>query len=724
MVYDKFVIAPFNDGLQKDLRPWLISDDAFAELNNAYVFRGRVRKRFGSELMNTTVSSAVAPLYSRLRIALTGGAGVGATDGAGAATGTVPGAIFKIGQQFSIGTEIFTVTALGTPSVMLTTGASTTMTYNTTTGVYVFAGATPTTQIYFYPAEPVMGITTYELAAINDEQTVAFDTQFAYYYDGTGWERLGTATWTGNDAQFFWANNYRGANDYDYILFATNFNAGEMYYWNGAAWTNFIPRYLTTGELVRTARIIVPFKDRLLLLNTVEQVGGVDRSFPNRCRYSQNGDPTNLNNSFNQTLQQGADHIDAATKEAIISARILKDRLIVFFERSTYELVYTGNDIDPFRWQKLNEELGCESTFSMVPFDKVMLGVGNVGIHACNGVNVERIDQSIPDEVFDIHNLNDGVYRVHGIRDYRTEMVYWTLPSGNVTYPNKVLVFNYKNGSWSFNDDSFTAFGYYQNANDKTWAMMEKTWEETIEVWNSGYLQAKFRQTVAGNQQGYVFLLSPDSSRNAPSLQITNITNVGSTITITSIDHNLSIGDFVLIEQSQGITALNNKIYQINNITSDTIEIVDAAITGTYTGGGTLARVSRIDFKTKQYNFYVKQGKNALIGKVDCYVDKTVNGEITVESYASSSSVDLGAASIATGTNMGTNVLETAPYTAASLENSQSRLWHPVYLFAEGEVVQLRFYLADDQLSDLDIATSDFQLNGLVFYSMPVSRLQ
>ena len=91
--------------------------------------------------------------------------------------------------------------------------------------------------------------------------------------------------------------------------------------------------------------------------------------------------------------------------------------------------MYTGNQVLPFIWQKINTELGAESTFSVVPFDKVILGVGNVGIHACNGANVERIDDKIPDEVFRIHNENEGVQRVYGIRDYDVEMVYWTFPS-------------------------------------------------------------------------------------------------------------------------------------------------------------------------------------------------------------------------------------------------------------------------------------------------------
>src|SRR5580698_8642053 len=136
MPFDGFLIAPINTGLQTDLRPWLTPDDSMAYLQNAYCFRGRVRKRFGSRLMGTGwPTAATQQLFSRFAINL------GNTDGSGNFSGTVPGDIFGIGQMFSVGTEIFTVYQTGTPGVMLDTGASTVHTYNTTTGALVINGA-------------------------------------------------------------------------------------------------------------------------------------------------------------------------------------------------------------------------------------------------------------------------------------------------------------------------------------------------------------------------------------------------------------------------------------------------------------------------------------------------------------------------------------------------------------------------------------------------------
>jgi len=36
-LFDKFVIAPYKNGLNTDQSPWLIPDDAFERLDNAYV---------------------------------------------------------------------------------------------------------------------------------------------------------------------------------------------------------------------------------------------------------------------------------------------------------------------------------------------------------------------------------------------------------------------------------------------------------------------------------------------------------------------------------------------------------------------------------------------------------------------------------------------------------------------------------------------------------------
>lgn len=759
MAYDRFLIAPINTGLETDLKPWLIPDDAFETLFNAYVFRGRVRKRFGSEYMGTG-SGAQGQLYSRLGIK------VGTTDNTGALAGVVPGDVFAVGQLFAIGTEIFTVTVTGAPGVMLTTGAAATHTYNTSTGAYSFTGAAHLTDVYFYPALPVQGITVFETGPINNQPSFAFDTQFAYTFDAavTGrwqWSNTGGApVFTGDNTNFFWAENYRGADPSDDVLFVTNYkfdltppgaSADHIWSYDGTTWADYSPFtiFLTNGSFVQTARLIIGFKGRLLLLNTVEQAanGATINQYIARCRFSWAGDPfasaawLQPNNTNAGAVWGGAGFVDASTNEAIIGAEFIKDRLIVFFERSTWELVYTNNQVDPFVWQKINTELGSESTFSTVPFDKVVLAIGNTGVHACNGANVERIDNKIPDEVFEIFDKQQGVSRVWGIRDYFTEMVYWSFPQNvqvtNQPYPARVLVYNYKNNAWAINDDTITAFGYFEQQAPLTWGNWHTTWEESNWTWGSnGPAQNQARQVIAGNQQGFVTLISPDISRNEGTRQISRI--VGSTLTI--IDHMFQVGQYVALETIGGI-ATPQLIYEVSaaNFTANTITVHPALPAGTYTGGGTAALVSNIAIQSKQWNPYVSQDRNFYLAKIDFAVERTDLGEVTVLVSTNSTSLDLFEAGLPAGSGaaVSTGALETHAYFVLPLvvrpdgeflqdpyEEKQDRLWHPIYFQSDGQCVQILINMSPAQLLNDEIAWSDFQLEGMALYTVATSSRQ
>ncbi len=750
MAFQRFMIAPFdqNSGLRNNVKPWLIPDEAFAELNNAYVFRGRVRKRFGSTYMNLERDQKA----SRFRVAC---------GTLAAPTSPVPGATGAAGQMFSIADVVFT--AVTTGNLLVGNGSATTATFNFATGAFVFANVRDAagnlvnvaTTIYWYPALPVMGLLTYEAGDINNETLIGFDTRYAYGYTTNGWERLAgevtanAATWAGSDAQLFWGTTWI-SDAQTKIFFVTNFNEAEtnfMRWYNGTNWDNFRPTLsvyaagppVVWGITLETARVLVVFKNRLVAFNTFERVTVDNIAFntyhyPNRVRYAAIGNPLDAS-AWRQDVPGKGNFLDAPTTEAIVTVEFIRDRLVVYFERSTWELIYTGNQAYPFAWQQINTELGAESTFSVIPFDQVALGIGNVGIHSCSGTNVQRIDDVIPNEVYRIHNSGSGVFRVYGIRDYFTEVVYWSFPtdtqSDSTPFPNRVLVFNYKTGTWAFNDDSITAFGYYYPQTGVTWDSTEVTWDDSVS-WSSGFLQSQTQKIVMGNQQGYTFLLDIDCPVNASVLQITNITIASSIVTITSYNHNLSAGDYVYCEGILGTNAslLNNTILEVLSTAQNTFVVsTRVTITNDYAGGGVISRVSQISIKTKEYNFFAKDNRNAYLSQINFLVDRTDSGQIFVDVNASTNPTsliaDAGDAPAGTGCLIGTSVLETFPYPTVSFEANATRVWHPVYFQSEGEVVQFHLYLTDDMMRSTDIRTQDFVLHAFIIYAMPTSsRLQ
>lgn len=765
MAKDRFLIAPIKNGLVSNAPAWQIPEDSFERLENAYIDEGKIVKRFGSDY------TASSPHLSKLRIGLKGASGT--TDANGDATGTVPVNAYGVGGMFSIGAEVYTIHELGLPVTMLRYGgAATVFTFNTTTGVYAFEDAAALTQVYFYPGLPVVGLFNYETGAIHNRPAIACDTRLIYKYSGTAWDAIGPLTggaytpFTGDDADFFNAVNWIGTAYYNTYMFFTNYvTADGMWFWDGAAtWTPFVPKFRAAGaatrNVVNTCRIILPFKDRLLLLNTTEtDTAGNVYNYQNRVRFSHNGSPLTADAGpppeyawyeRNEVGYTGGGWLEAPTEEEIIAAEFIKDRLIVFFERSTWELAYTGSQVLPFTWQKVNTELGSESPRSAVPFDKIILTVGTTGIHACNGSNVERIDEEIKDEVFKINNQNDGPFRVAGVRDYIKELVYWTFSSilndeFAEKFPNKVLVFNYKEGTWALNDDSITAWGYFEQRTAPTWASIFDTWGAFPGTWEFGIVNPQPIEIIAGNQQGYVFRIIPSRPRNAGVMQISSVEFVLHLLFLTIINHNLKDGDFIKIENCQGSVEINGLVAQVTTLTKDTIRLAAAnidAITA-YTGLGTAALVSRIDILTKQFNPYIDKGINVDLEKIDFAVERTGlqsydldSGQINVEFFSSSSDVNLSHDYHVSGASFvdGQLTLDTYAYDELyPLEATQRLLWHPVYFQSSGEFIQIRLFYSDDIMSSealtdaglpANIVENNLTIEGIMLHVSPRGRLQ
>lgn len=736
MGFDRFMIAPISTGLESDITPWLIPEDAFTQMKNAYIYQGRVVKRFGTSFM------VLDPLKSRLAVLL------GTTNGAGTLAGTVPGAYFAVGQQFSIGTVIYTVNVTGTPATLLKTGATTTATFDTTTGAYNFVGAAINTDVYYYPAQPVMGITIYQSGAINDQPTYAWDQQFVYkFVAGNRWlkESTGTPLWHGTVDEFFWATTWHGVTGAAKILFATNFHLVKngaavatddpVWSYDGTTWSVFRPVFIPAANRVQGARIVVAFKGRLLLLNTVEgdATNTNNTNFINRCRFSSRNNPL-VNSSWYEPGQAGAtggSFADADTEEAIVSAEFIKDRLIVYFELSTWELVYTNNNAQPFLWQKINTELGSTSTFSTVPFDKAVLTIGGTGVHSCNGSNVERIDQKIPLDVLRFNQNSLAVTHVQGIRDYEKELVYWTFTSNARTsapyFANSILVYNYRLNTWSFFRDSLTCFGYFEQGVDVTWENAETTWAESGFAWEDYEIQGNTQRIIAGTTNGYVVRVMPEVADNECCMQITDITTSGGQTRLKIINHVLdSIDDYIYIVDCTGVTTFNGSIYKVTAIIDDnTIEIGANPFVGTYSGGGRAALVSNIRFRTKLLNPYVSSGRNVYVSRIDFCVQKTSAGQVSIDGYPSSSLVPIGNQVLSPGAVLGTGVLETSPYAGILFEKLQTRLWHALYFQFEGEFIQIQLYMSSAQMTNPAIAFSEFELEGMILHCMPTSyRLQ
>lgn len=787
MSYKPHYIASYDDnsGLNTYYEPFLLPEKAYPILEDAYCWRGKTQRNPGYDLLGRLRRTVTKAAMGNISAAGAGtvtfniftGMGILATEpNAQILPGTVLDPItIIIGAP--IGQTLTDTTGTGTLAIApagLITAAS--INYATEVLSLTFSGAAgvsaATVSMKYFPSLPVMGLRLQEQPAINNEDMIAFDTKYAYKYNQTtaGFEELvpGT-TWTGTNSNFFFSTNYY--NDATGPLFwATNTHmAGAsndpIRYYNTATWTNFVPIIGTTGansSYLYNAEIILPYKDRLLFLNTWEDSApvaapnaGLAVNFPRRVRWSQNGTPLAAD-AFRSDIVGKGGYLDVPTpNEVIVGAEFIKDTLIVKFERSSWKLVYTGNEILPFVFQQINVELGSESKFSLVPFDRGVFSVANYGVTADDSVNVERIDVEIPNTVFQFQNTDEGTVRVHGIRNYYDEVVYWTYvygssnPVGEIVYPNRVLVYNYRNNSYGIFKDSFTCYGTFQYARPKTWAeLTDFTWEQWNSTWDTGIFQALFPNIVAGTQHGFVEVLNQaqDSSGNDPSLFIKAIPTIGPT-TLTIPDHNLQNDDIIYIsgivdDGGTSPSLLNNNTYLVSRIDKDTIGIKvflggvftdPANVTPTplitaaniYIGVGVVTKINKFNIVTKVFAPFYEQGSQCRLGYVDFLFDKTDNGEITSAVYIDENNTfSMTDSTINTALN-GTQTINTKPdnLTLIPFQAFQEKIWHRQFVQSVAQNFQIQMTMTPEQNADLPIAESDFVMHAMAFYLSPNARL-
>jgi hypothetical protein len=570
-------IGPYETGLQKNVEPFMLPQEAFSVLEDAYVWRERVKKKDGYTFLGRLHRTPTLP--EALANVATGAAVYNATlANAPVSPGTVTIVISTPGP--------ITFTDNGNGTLTSPTATANWGTIDYESGTFnlnfdpVLPGGGPfavnATAYRFLTRSPAMGLGLYENILINEEDLIAHDEDHSYLFNtGTSiFDELTTGSWGANDqwtssnSDFVWTTNYFTDASNNKLHWATNniaYNANlqdGIQYFNGTTWTMQQARIDSAApnpNFLRGGLIVIPYRNRLVVLNTLE---GADPTlvpgsirYPQRARWSQNGTPLlAVGDEWRADIIGKGGFIDAPTSEAIVSAAFNKDTLIVFFERSTWRLVYTRNEILPFVWEQINSEFGAESTFSNVIFDRGVLAVGDKRIVSADTRNVEPVDVKIPDEVFNFHNDNEGPTRVHGIRDYFRQIVYWTFPNddANEIFPDKMLVYNYMNNSWAIFNDSFTTFGRWQKRTDYTWDTIPyDTWSEWDTPWGSPTSQSFFPNIIAGNQKGFVVTFE-NTTTNQESLDLVNtiptttISNTAPAI-FTLPNHNLKINSFIKI---------------------------------------------------------------------------------------------------------------------------------------------------------------------------------
>lgn len=782
--YSPLKITGNSTGLVQERENFLLPDDGYPVLQNAYIFRERIKRKKGFQLL------------ARLQ------KNIGTTDGSGNRTITISPQPIQPGiASFTVGSTTFTDPGGASPVTLLVNGTGT-ATLNRSTGVLTITGSNITTAIQYFPGLPVMGIRTRELASSANDQTIFFDQNYAYIYDdnlkmftefipGTTWNAANLGV---DGTNFFWSTNYWIGSPLISTssmppAYTTAFTTTNKLFWetngSGASGANADPPRITDGTTwldfyhdtsptvnspwaqidggptwLTNWLCNLPFRGRMVVFNTWEGINATSaHNYSNRIRWSTIGNPfiayaagPPLKGSWRDDIRGQGGFLDIPTSEDIISVGFVRDNLVIYCEHSTWQLRYTGRSIAPFQIEKVNSELGGESTFAAIQFDTSLVSIGDKGILECDSYKSERIDVKIPDFVYQFNTLNNGVQRVQGIRDFPNRLAYWTIPfvafypnigNTNWIFPTARLVYNYENDSWAIFNDSLTALGTYQLQSSPRWIDITIPWIEYENNWLDDDVEDAL--IVGGNQQGFIEILNQDTV-NDVSLFISNVVTSGSGPTvITSPNHNMQTGFIIGINGIPATTPgsdLNGGIYSIavtgqNTFTLNTFNTADgqfdipftSTIAGAYEGRGLINIRENFYINSKKFNF-LDEGQNIQMGYIDLLMPAIANGEMSLNVYLNyddqtpSNTLynnQIAGSEPEVPDTFFNTIIPTSPSSYAVAPQG-TKFWQRVYCATRANFLTLQYTFSNAQMAG-SAQTKDIQIDAQVLWIRKAGRM-
>jgi len=696
-IMDKLLIAPIGEGLRSDLVPFMTPEDSFQTLENVYIYNGKVRRK------PTIIrqGQATSILESRLRILI----GVILPDGT--LLGQVPGSTHKKGQQFSIGTVVYTAYQdNGFTYVSQADGSS--CDYDTNNGDYQFAGCTPGASVYFYPCLKVMHIYTPK----SQSSSIYFDENYSYILGTTGFEVLplaalpvpAAATWDSSPLHIYSSVLFNNGAVEILVVASSLYDTGQLKYYNydTNTWTNFTPKFLSAGganaNIVTKARLIKKFATRLVLFNISESDGAVTRNYPNRIRFSAEDSAYAIDSwyQYPDTIERGG-YIDLPSGEIITAVEILNGRLIVFCETSVYQVVFSGNRFEPFAVTEIDSNIGSKAS-SVVEIGGKIVFINPFGLYYCDGVRTALLSNKINS----FFTPGDFWYDFTSLfLDTENSLLFITIREANEFSPNgaydgyidTVLLYNFINDTYSIFYDNYTAFGLSNVDRDGE--------DRTAPV------------VMVGNNLGYMSELSFSNNQSDITMHVTaldkpDLDHIDLTIYNQSLAENI---DYAIRITGSALAGLNGS-YLAEYVDQSTIRIENNNAIAGYVGDAYVSIVDNIDILTKDFAPYLKKGMGVCINKLAFNVNKTaVYSIFTVNSAVSESVFDSSLE----------KYIETAQIT--TIEGLQDRVWRSVYFHSSGETISLKMGFNNEILLNPTIPFQEFSINAIILYASPTKLM-
>lgn len=261
------------------------------------------------------------------------------------------------------------------------------------------------------------------------------------------------------------------------------------------------------------AKIIRNFGKFLIALNLVDS-GSV---LSHAIQWSSQAEPGTVPASWDPTdptVDTGRTHLTDIQGGEIVDALLLGNYLVIYKERSTHLLRFVGGSDVLAPELLFNIGLICPRAMASIDAGNSHFCVGKDNVYVHSGTKSISYPLKEKDRRYfysDLDSTNFGNLFV--VDNPGKEEAWLCYPSEGNTYPNKVLVYNYRTGATSFRDIAAASmdFGTVPVSLNATWdGSVGTTWDAFAGVWNpvtSRLMVAgdPVNTKIWGQEVGYMF---------------------------------------------------------------------------------------------------------------------------------------------------------------------------------------------------------------------------
>lgn len=394
--------------------------------------------------------------------------------------------------------------------------------------------------------------------------------------------------------------------------------------------------YTQMNTPINTALHIFPFKDRLVVVYTIES----NIQYGLRIRISGTGA---FGDVFVPSLAIGAGIVDVPDATFLSSGDFIRDVLMLFTQDSTWAMKYTQNDVVPFVLDRIDESRGSHAPYGTITYLNKTNAESRRGRILTDGYSVVRIDDKIPDFTFNVvDQQNFKLCFAGSVDDDRDH--YLLFPTAGNTKSDQILVTNYEEDNFSLYRLPLSSMGTFVEQIQITWndLLIYPTWDALAEVygnWNEFPFSKGSPFSVGGGHRGEITQLNVSEIQDYP-VEIRNVTIVDAfNLSVTTDFQEWQEGDIIFLEGMSGLVQANNKQYSISGTPSSNYTFNLVVPDGTagfanWSAGGTASKVIVFDCTTKKFNPFANSDNKVRCGWVYFYVsttgtDLTANMNIT-----------------------------------------------------------------------------------------------